>query len=566
MTAFSLDIVSNDRPDGSASIRPWSNFPPLELGGSGWVFGHLFRRGLPSGRVTELSADEQHLVIETAGQHLLRHYWGGYVAAITQADGTIHILRDPSGSMPCYVKQSGPQVRLASDLGALVEPGSATVDFGAIVAILASVDRRGRRTGIVGVEELLPGFCFVLSGTASRIVQAWSPFDHIRPRKGRSLADAADEVRATVKDSVGAWASSFDAILLGVSGGLDSSIVAVAAIARTPGLHCYTMAEPGTNGDERQYVNALSAKLGLRITTCLYDLDAVDVEYPVLPNMPLPIAVHFAQAIEAAHRSLLEASPVDAYFSGNGGDNVFCSLRSAVPLVDRFLAEGPRPGLIATLRNIADLTGADMMSVVKHGWDRFRRRRAGHRIVFDISGLTGSAAEAAMNDEDLHPWLTAPVGTLPGKAAHVALLARAQMGTELYPRREAPPHIAPLLSQPIVELCLSIPTWYWVAGGQNRAVARSAFENLLPELLIGRTSKGSPSGFLARVYAAQAARLADFLRGGRLVDEGIITPDFIERTVRESWHDDGGTMRLLSFAAAEAWIRWWESGESASSV
>src|SRR5690606_13684552 len=120
----------------------------------------------------------------------------------------------------------------------------------------------------------------------------------------------AEEVRVAVKDAVGAWTASFDSILLGVSGGLDSSIVAAAAIARTPGIRCYTMVEPGTNGDERQYVSSLRSKLGTPVAECCYDLAAVDVERAVLPNLPLPIAVHFAQAIKAARGSLVEARPV----------------------------------------------------------------------------------------------------------------------------------------------------------------------------------------------------------------------------------------------------------------
>jgi asparagine synthase (glutamine-hydrolysing) len=214
-----------------------------------------------------------------------------------------------------------------------------------------------------------------------------------------------------------------------------------------------------------------------------------------------------------------------------------------------------------TLRDIADLTGADIRSIVKHSWDRFRRRRAGHRILFDLSGLTPSAVARAMSVEDRHPWLNAPRGTLPGKAAHVALLMRAQMSIELYPRRTAPPHIAPLLSQPIVELCLSIPSWLWVTGGRNRAVARAAFEDLLPKMLIARSSKGSPGGFMLRIHEEQAVRAVQLLRGGRLVEEGIVEPDFVDRAIRKGWRDDGGAMRLLAFAGAETWIRWWEGSE-----
>lgn len=561
MTAFSVTIAANDATGPAAVGEPWSNAAPIKLEPSGWIFGYLFRRERPSGRVICLDPDEQLAVIESAGTYLLRHYWGGYVAVLPRADGSVHVLRDPSGLMPCYVRRRAESMFLASDIGALAAPGSARIDFNAITAIMASVDRRGRRTGIAGIEELLPGERLIIEGASNRTEQAWSPFDYVRPPHRITFDQAAEELRETIKDAVGAWASSFDSILLGVSGGLDSSIVAAAAIARTPGLRFLTMAEPGTDGDERRYVNALTAKLGPPLTAKFYDIAAVDVERPVLPHLPLPVAMHFAQAIEAAHDELATASTIDAYFSGNGGDNVFCSLRTAVPLVDRLLAEGPRPGIIGTLSDIADLTGADIPSVIKHACDRFRRRRSGHRIFFDLSGLTPSAAVIATDVDDRHPWLDAPAGTLPGKAAHVALLARAQMSIELYPRREAPPHIAPLLSQPIVELCLSIPSWHWVAGGRNRALARRAFEDALPAMLIARTSKGSPSGFLARVYDAQAARAGDLLRRGRLVEMGILDPDFVERAVQLGWRDDGSAARLLAFAAAETWVRWWEAAE-----
>src|SRR3546814_18390863 len=97
-------------------------------------------------------------------------------------------------------------------------------------------------------------------------------------------------------------------------------------------MRCLTMVEPGTTGDERRYAEALVTKLGTRLDAPLYDLSAVDVCRPVLPHLPLPFAAHYFHAVSAEHSRINAAWPVDAYFSGNGGDNVFCSLRSAAPL------------------------------------------------------------------------------------------------------------------------------------------------------------------------------------------------------------------------------------------
>src|SRR3546814_1244694 len=99
-----------------------------------------------------------------------------------------------------------------------------------------------------------------------------------------------------------------------------------------------TCALPISDGDERRYVDALIRKLGVRLDAPTYNLGAVDVTRAVLPHFPLPYAAHFFQAI-AAEPSRIEATePVTAYFSGNGGGNVFCSLNSAAPLADRLLA------------------------------------------------------------------------------------------------------------------------------------------------------------------------------------------------------------------------------------
>jgi len=260
-------------------------------------------------------------------------------------------------------------------------------------------------------------------------------------------------------------------------------------------------------------------------------------------------------------RRITFKQPISAYFSGNGGDNVFCSLSSGAPLADRWLTYGPGPGSIATLRDLADLTGSGLIAVAREGWVRMRRRSGGHRVRRDLSGLGAVGLAAAMTGDDTHPWLIAPTGTLPGKAAHVAMLARAQKSIELYPRADAPPQIAPLLSQPVAELCLSIPSWQWVHGGRDRAVARAAFTGILPELLLERTTKGSPSGFIRRVYETQGKAARALLEGGKLIGAKLVDPGWIERAAAADWQDDGSDLRILSFAAAEAWVRWWTSKE-----
>ncbi|AKM08758.1 hypothetical protein AB433_00020 [Croceicoccus naphthovorans] len=56
------------------------------------------------------------------------------------------------------------------------------------------------------------------------------------------------------------------------------------------------------------------------------------------------------------------------------------------------------------------------------------------------------------------------------------------------------------MSQPLLEFCLGVPTWTWVTGGQNRALARAAFADLLPRSVLDRTSKAGPDSFIRSAF------------------------------------------------------------------
>src|SRR3546814_20065408 len=106
-------------------------------------------------------------------------------------------------------------------------------------------------------------------------------------------------LRVALKHAIGSWSTCFDQILVGISGGLDSSIVAAALGPRKPHLRCLTMVEPGTDGDERRHVDALIRKLGVRLDDTPYNIGAVDVTRAVLPPLSLPYAPHFFPTIAA---------------------------------------------------------------------------------------------------------------------------------------------------------------------------------------------------------------------------------------------------------------------------
>src|SRR3546814_1865773 len=79
----------------------------------------------------------------------------------------------------------------------------------------------GERTALAGVQQIIPGVATTLSSRAPRSRLLWSPWQHVG-------ADdlGAEALRAATFRCVRAWQASYGSVVVGVSGGLDSSILA----------------------------------------------------------------------------------------------------------------------------------------------------------------------------------------------------------------------------------------------------------------------------------------------------------------------------------------------------
>jgi hypothetical protein len=113
-----------------------------------------------------------------------------------------------------------------------------------------------------------------------------------------------------------------------------------------------------------------------------------------------------------------------------------------------------------------------------------------------------------------------------------------------------------LLSQPIVETCLRIPPYVMTAGGKERALARAAFADLVPPDVARRVTKGETTRYFAAVLAANESWIRDVLCGGRLVQDGVVDADALERALACGWLQDGmAADGLYALIAAECWLR-----------
>ncbi len=541
--------------DGRLLVLANHPMPTVPIaGGAGVVLGTLFRRdGYDCTPIRELA----QTVSASPDAALIQSYWGGYIAFVVQAGhGTIRVLRDPSGALACYRSEYAGLTLFYSDITTTVRLGlvERRLDLSFAAHHLAYPDLRTARTGIVGVEEVLAGQMVGLGQAEHKSMYCWTPWSFAAADKQiKDRRQAVDLMSSVIQHCVRAWASQSNNILLELSGGLDSSIVAACLQSGGAAMRAVTLATPDPGADEREYAKRIAERFNITL-----DVIGLEVERGKVGNVsehlsPRPGAGALQRVIDDAILHYTAGIDLDAFFGGGGGDSVFCFLGTAAPAADVLRIQGFSPLFWQTIGNLAALHDCTRWTAtrlaIKKAWRRPKSWRP------DLMFL---ADDAVPRNPEAHPWLVRPRNALPGKIEHISALMRVQGLSDGKARARIAPYHYPLLSQPLVELCLRIPSWMWVDGGRNRSVARDAFADALPEEILRRRSKGDFTGFCGAIFERQRRVLAELLLDGWLARESIVDRAAIERYLTGGGpHKDLGFYRLLDIAAVETWARSW---------
>lgn len=528
--------------------------PCLELKEErGLLLGQLFRGGDSWSRIESLSASESRHAAWSGGKSLLAGSWGNYVAFLRD-DHRVAVIRDPSAAVPAYhCDLDGVQIYF-SDLDLCGDLGldTAPVDEEFLRQWLTWPYLRTARTGLAGIKELVPGTIHRSGGGHSAIETAWTPWAAAAPdRRIADFEDAAARVRATVLGTVAAQFAACDHLLLELSGGLDSSIVATALAASDMRVPAVNFATLMPDGDERSYARIVAAHLGFHLTEVEEDRRPLDLRPPDQAMLRPPLSP-VLQPLNRALCDVAATTGAQGFVTGAGGDNLFCYLTTASPILDAVRDLGLARALRTTLGDVAAMGCCTIWTAARYA---VRKGLAQARRPAWNEDRRFLSEEAVAERMDPHPWLEAPVDAPPGKREHVASLVRAHHFMEpQYLSGERLIH--PLINQPLMELCLRIPTWLWVRGGRNRAVARHAFEDLLPAETIHRRTKGRLESMCARAFAENRRPLEELLLGGALAARRLIDVPAVESYLRGTGPArDEDYFRLFDLASLELWLR-----------
>jgi asparagine synthase (glutamine-hydrolysing) len=375
-------------------------------------------------------------------------------------------------------------------------------------------------------------------------------------------SEAADLLKRTALLCAASWASCYPRLLLRLSGGVDSSIL-LACLAQEQvraGVVCLNYHSPGANSDERAYARLAATRFD-RVLVERERPSAIRLE-PVLGIARMPSPTSYVGRIGTARSDaeVAHAHGAAAMFTGGGGDQLFYELHHWWPAADYLRVRGLDGGFLRASLDAARLGRLSLWKTLRLALiDRFRSGLPKQEAVGAASLINPDALALDQLASHEHPVMRHAAGLPIGKLTQLQLLLAHGGYYDPFEGDHAPELVNPFPSQPLIELCLSLPTYLLVHGGQGRALARRAFASELPPEIATRRSKGGMSEMVKALLLDNLDFARSLLLDGELVSRGILAHHKVERALSGRASDLAiNVVEIHDLIAAEAWIRRWK--------
>lgn len=545
----------------------------------GVILGALFDRRTNRRVTTELLLSDHTLCgpEENLLLKLTRNYWGTYVTFLSDRNtGDWAAARDCTGMLPCYYTTIDGINLFTSDIHHIISPHhwtrksrppiSVRLNWDYLALFLTYSQMQIRATALQDVHELLAGEFIHHRSPHPTVEMVWQPTEFAHSHTAVSIDNYRARLHDTARTCVNAWANTHEWVVLNLSGGFDSSLV-LALLTQSefrPNVVCVNRFSSGPAEDERLYARVMAHSKNVPLVEYPWELSSKSLGAPCLtypygakPTLQAllePLDNDFFAALKSAH-------PFDAIWTGEGGDHLFLSIPTPHIVTDAIRCSGRHRQLLNTLYGASRMTGrsiphllyGSLLDIFESTTDlpivRTPRNPfiANRRISAD-----------ALHNIPQHPWSRDLRGIPPAKRQQIALLAEVIHRHRPLPGTQGRNELAPLLSQPLLELCLETPTFVLQCDGRARGLARRTFANDLPPQITDREVKGQTAHVIVGLLDRSRKFLADILLDGALAGHGLIDHKVLAPMLREDIPLSlNAIFPLSALTAAEAWARSW---------
>ena len=542
---------------------------PLSKGGltltyNGEIYNHdQLRRELQGRGVRFATRSDTEVVLEAWrawGPASLRRLRGMFAFAIhDERTGSLALARDPLGIKPLYVMARGEGILFASELKAILAAvgPELTVNSAAMVASALYYWLPQEYDAVQQVRKLDPGTWaqYHRDGTVTS-----GTYWHAAEEAALAASGPRADLRDVLTTSVEAHLVSDVPVACFLSGGLDSSLIAVLAHRRDPSIEAYTIAVRPEDQrleampDDAPYARLLAERLGMR----LHEIELHPDVAQMLPRMvdvldePIgdPAAINTVLMCEAAR-----GQGVKVLLSGMGADELFGGYRKhyAMLLAARYrrVPEVLRSGLVRPLvqslpvsvagrglrtvrwaQRFVTFAGMPEQEAFRRSYTLYDRDElvglvdpdlAGevdgvldrHRAVYEDNELDDVVARMCLADTRMFM-----------AGLNLTYTDRASMAASTEVR-------VPFVDPAVFAAAFSLPPSDRIRGRVQKAALRDVAREWLPPVIVDRPKASFGAPLRAWVSTDLREMVDDVLIGGRLVESGFLRREPLRRLVED---------------------------------
>jgi asparagine synthase (glutamine-hydrolysing) len=466
------------------------------------------------------------------GNDFARHVLGEYSVAIYDVSKRVLLLaHDALGIVPLYYRRDASGIAFASHLDLLVvRDGMQRIDEEYVADYLCYGDHYGERTPYLDVKRLELGIVIEYSARGLVRWKSWGLCVTSRIRYS-DVRDYWDHLRTLVRASVEAAVPGDATTWCELSGGLDSSTVLgiVAQLGRKRGLRSISFVYPESRtADESDYIRAVVDKCG--VTPAFLNADAAR-PFSALPRafFAEPEHSYINLALHQTYNEILVENDVHFVLTGMGGDAVLFGDGPEPFFFGDLLLQGRMLALGRQAGRWAD--GSSEHRPARYWLERCAikamARRMRNRLIQDHPPRISWFAEhyvpgSERNGRPRKSWVPCQASVADSwflervlRSANVVSFwnLRASMRAEFR---------HPLLSVPLVEFMCAIPWEVKFSPSSDRVLQRVAFQDILPEMVARRETKGSPDQAIYTGFEASATWQRLLTDRAQIVERGYI--------------------------------------------
>jgi asparagine synthase (glutamine-hydrolysing) len=575
-----IDLATGQQPMTNEDESIW-----LVFNGEIYNFLELRRQLLQAGHVFRTRSDGEVILhaFEEYGDRCVQYFNGMFAFAIWDHNKKrLFLARDRVGIKPLYYACLPDCFLFASELKSLLAHPKMTrnLDFQALSQYLSYEYVPSPKSIFQGVKKLPPGHTLRLSENRIELNCYWDfALDRSETEKRRNLQDYLSELRDTLKEAVSLELISDVPVGVLLSGGLDSSSIALMLKAlKVPKIQSFSVGFEDASFDESEYARLVAQQLDSEHHEIILTSQAMLELVPRLGQL-LDEPLGDSSFIPTFLLSQFTRQHVKVALGGDGGDELFggyptLQAHLGMEAYQRFLPDNLRRHLApwvtrklpVSFDNISFdfkvkrfLAGQNLPPYSRHQlWmGSFSPPQKSLLLNPDFYNPSGPEAEPIYRH-----WQACPAQDLLNKVFYcdlklylegdiLAKVDRASMANSLEVR-------VPLLNGLLLDFSAGLSRDLKVGWLTTKYLLRRAMQDLLPPEIVRRRKKGFNMPVAKWLTGPLKPLATDMLAPARIKRHGLFNSDYIQTLLHKHLSRRQDNRKLLwTLLSFELWYDAW---------